>query len=83
MQMIDRFDTLTERERNVLTHLQNGLTASQIAGIEYVTLATVRTHISGVLMKLGVNSQLAAVAKANRRDMYRWRCQHCKMEAAS
>jgi len=31
-----------------------------------VSLATIRSHIRAILMKLGVNSQLAAVALANR-----------------
>jgi DNA-binding NarL/FixJ family response regulator len=34
-----------------------------------VSLTTVRSHIKSVLRKLGVRSQLAAVAAANSRDL--------------
>lgn len=56
--------TLTERERTVLARLCEGLTPAEIAGVEYVSLATVRTHIRGIFMKLRVRSLHAAVAKA-------------------
>lgn len=58
------FETLTPREEVVLTHLMNGLRAEQIAAIEFVSLPTVRSQIRAVLLKLGVRTQLAAVAKA-------------------
>lgn len=71
---LDRLTLLTDREQVVLTHLQDGLTAAEIAGAEYVTVATVRSQIRSVLMKLGVRSQLAAVALANQRQP---RCTTC------
>lgn len=64
------FDDLTGRERVVLAGLVRGTTAEQIAAEEHVTLATVRSQIRGVLRKLGVNSQLLAVAMAHGAD---WR----------
>jgi len=82
MRMLNRFELLTPRERTILTHLQNGLTATEIAQGEYVGLATVRTQIQSILMKLGVNNQLAAVAVANRHDQEHWRCRNCQ-EVAS
>ena len=57
---------LTERERGVLVQLMQGYTAEQIATAEFVTIATVRSHIRQILLKLGVNSQIAAVAYAYR-----------------
>ena len=60
-------DSLSAREETVLRHMQAGLTAVEIARTDYVTLATARSQIRSILMKLGVNSQLAAVAMANRR----------------
>jgi DNA-binding NarL/FixJ family response regulator len=56
---------LTPREAEVLAALGNGMSAEEIAGELFVSVGTVRTHIRGVLTKLGVSSQLAAVAKAH------------------
>jgi len=64
-----RFDELTTREALVLAALAEGLSADEIAERHYVTLNTVRSQIRAVLQKLGVNSQLAAVAIA---DRHRW-----------
>ena len=60
------FDRLTGRERQVLRHLIDGADARSIAERWTVSEATVRTQIRGVLTKLGVGSQLAAVAVARR-----------------
>ena len=58
------FTSLTPREQAVLAGLLAGESAEAIAERSYVSLATVRTQIRGILLKLGVNSQLAAVALA-------------------
>jgi two-component system nitrate/nitrite response regulator NarL len=60
------FERLTIREREVLASLVDGLSADEIAETHYVSLTTVRSQIRAVLQKLGVRSQLAAVASANR-----------------
>ncbi len=60
------FERLTTREREVLGGLVDGLSAEEIADTQYVALTTVRSQIRSVLQKLGVRSQLAAVAQANR-----------------
>jgi DNA-binding NarL/FixJ family response regulator len=60
------FDRLTARENEVLDALMEGLSAEEIAERDVVSLTTVRTHIRSMLQKLGVHSQLAAVAKARR-----------------
>jgi DNA-binding NarL/FixJ family response regulator len=60
------FERLTTREREVLAALVDGLSAEEIAETQFVALTTVRSQIRGVLQKLGVRSQLAAVAQANR-----------------
>lgn len=62
--MQPRLAWLTDRERVVLIHMMHGLSAEQIAAVDYVTVSTVRSQIRSVLAKLGVNSQLAAVAFA-------------------
>lgn len=58
------FDTLTAREREVLAHLMDGKSAEAVAAALFVSVATVRSQIQAILRKLGVNSQLAAVALA-------------------
>jgi DNA-binding CsgD family transcriptional regulator len=58
---------LTSSERRVLFYLTGGRSAQEIADELVISLATVRSHIRSILRKLGVRSQLAAVAVANRR----------------
>lgn len=58
------FAALTAREEEVLAHIMAGETAETIAAGSYVSLATVRTQIRSILLKLGVKSQLAAVVLA-------------------
>jgi two-component system, NarL family, nitrate/nitrite response regulator NarL len=60
------FERLTLRERCVLGALVDGMSAEEIAEAHFVSLTTVRSQIRAVLQKLGVRSQLAAVAHANR-----------------
>ena len=60
------FERLTVRESEVLQDLIEGKNAETIATESYVSIATVRSHIKALLAKLGVNSQLAAVAMAKR-----------------
>ena len=60
------YEELTPREQEVLARLCQGHSASQIAEDSYVALSTVRSQIRAVLMKLGVGSQLEAVAVAHR-----------------
>lgn len=59
-------ESLTPREQHVLGALMEGLTAAEIARSAVVSEATVRTQIRGILTKLGVRSQLAAVSLAQR-----------------
>ncbi len=58
------FDRLTPREQDVLVRLGEGLSATEIAELQFVSVFTVRGHVRSILTKLGVNSQLAAVALA-------------------
>ena len=60
------FETLTARESQVLAALMDGQGCEAIAAAWFVTEATVRSQIRGVLTKLGVSSQLAAAAQAQR-----------------
>ena len=61
---LEPFTRLTAKERGVLAGLMEGHSAEEIAAGEGVALSTVRTHVKSILAKLGVSSQLAAVARA-------------------
>jgi DNA-binding NarL/FixJ family response regulator len=61
-----RVSRLTPREREVLIALSQGRSVQEIADRQYVSVATVRSHVQGILSKLGVSNQLAAVALARR-----------------
>jgi two-component system nitrate/nitrite response regulator NarL len=63
-EMRRRMAELTPREREVLWALSEGETASEIAAALSLSVGTVRSHIQGILGKLGVSNQLAAVAAA-------------------
>ena len=56
--------TLTPREREVLDAMVRGDSARDMAESFVVSIGTIRSHIASVLLKLGVSSQLAAVAVA-------------------
>jgi two-component system, NarL family, nitrate/nitrite response regulator NarL len=58
------FEALSARERDVLRQIVEGHRAAAIAKASHVSLATVRTQIRSILMKLDVSSQVAAVALA-------------------
>jgi DNA-binding NarL/FixJ family response regulator len=58
------FHELTARESEVLGELMQGKPADAIAEESVVSVATIRTQIRSILSKLNVNSQLAAVARA-------------------
>lgn len=58
------FETLSARERDVLRQIVDGQQAATIAKASFVSLATVRTQIRSILLKLDVTSQVAAVAMA-------------------
>lgn len=57
---------LTEREREVLVLMVEGLSNSQIAAKLGVSSSTIKSHVSNVLSKLGVTSRTEAVSLALR-----------------
>jgi len=65
-QVISRLQTLTPQQGRVLSMLSEGLLNKQIAYELDVSEATVKAHVSAVLLKLGVDSRTQAVIMINK-----------------
>jgi DNA-binding NarL/FixJ family response regulator len=59
-----RLETLTEREREVLVELGAGATNAEISENLYIGAATVKSHVSNILSKLGLRDRAQAVVFA-------------------
>ena len=64
-------ERLTDREREILARMAQGLSAPAIAGELYLSTTTVKTHQHNLYEKLGVSDRAAAVAEAMRRGLIR------------
>jgi two-component system, NarL family, response regulator LiaR len=62
-------DGLTTREREVLKLMADGLTNADIAERLVIGVATVKTHVSSIMSKLGVSTRTEATSTAIRRGL--------------
>ena len=60
----DRLADLTEREREILELIGEGLTNRQIGERLYLAEKTVKNHVSSLLAKLGVERRIQAAVLA-------------------
>jgi DNA-binding NarL/FixJ family response regulator len=61
---------LSDREREVLTHLVNGYDAKRIAEITKISTLTVRKHIANIYHKLHVNSKAQVISMAHKNKWF-------------
>ena len=59
-----RLETLTDREREVLAELGKGSSNAEITETLYIGAATVKSHVSNILSKLGLRDRAQAVVFA-------------------
>ncbi|MGH3767143.1 MAG: response regulator [Pseudonocardiaceae bacterium] len=62
--LVALFRSLTEREREIVTHVAAGLTNDEIAERLFVSPATAKTHVSRAMIKLGARDRAQLVVLA-------------------
>jgi two-component system response regulator NreC len=67
----DRFDTLSEREREVFQLIAEGYTSKEVAELLHISPATVETHRAHIMDKLDLHSTAELVLYAVRKGVIR------------
>lgn len=67
----EKIETLTPREREVITLLSEGLRNKQIAEKLFISEVTVRHHLSSVFGKLGVSSRFELIMYCHKHGLVR------------
>jgi DNA-binding NarL/FixJ family response regulator len=67
--VLDPFDSLTEREREVLQLVAEGRSSKEIADVLTISATTVETHRAHILQKLGLHNTVEVVRYATRRGI--------------
>lgn len=58
------YERLTDKENEVLGHLSELLTTEEIAGVMFISVNTVRTHVRNILRKLASSHRNEAIRRA-------------------
>lgn len=63
------YDALTPREREILVRAAQGMSNGEIAAAEFLSEATVKTHVSRILTKLQLRDRVQLVVYAYEHDL--------------
>lgn len=63
---------LSEKELEVLKYLVRGLNNKEIADLLFITIDTVKAHITSIFRKLNVKNRTAAAYVAIKNNLVEW-----------